>query len=634
MPDVHVQINIEEYGDSGTGAGIPFRKALSEIPEGVIGAESDGRLYGLEDPVYHSGQYRLLRLESDRVMELFWHSASHVLAQAVKRLFPHARLGIGPAIKDGFYYDFDFGEPISADELPRIEEEMMRIVEEDLPIKRSELSAEEAKAIFTKGNENYKLELIEGLSEQISTYLQGEFTDLCRGPHLPSTGLIKHFKLLSITGAYWRGDERNPMLQRIYGTAYPTAKLLRAHMQRLEEAKKRDHRLIGKQLGLFSFHYEAPGTAFWHEKGLVLFNIVQDYWREAHSRHGYVEVRTPIVLSRELWERSGHWDHYRNSMYVTVVDDVDFAVKPMNCPGTVLMYTERQFSYRDLPWRVAELGSIHRFEKSGTLHGLFRVRGFTMDDAHIFCTPGQLVDEVRGVINLVYEIYNRFGLTEVEVELSTRPADRIGTDEMWDRAERDLTKALKTSNIEFDVNEGEGAFYGPKIDFHIFDCLGRRWQCGTVQIDFNFPERFNLEYVGSDNESHRPVMIHRAILGSMERFIGILIEHYAGDFPLWLAPEQAVVAPITDKEHEASLKIHDRLISEGIRCRIDYRAEKIGRKIRDAELAKVPYMLIIGAREAESGQVSLRLRKQGDQGTLSVDDLIERMKAEISGQLS
>ncbi len=631
MPDVHVQIKIEEYGDFKTGTGIPLRKVLTDTPEGVIGAESDGRLYGLEDPVYYSGQYRLLRLESDRAMELFWHSASHVLAHAVKKLFPHARLGIGPAIKDGFYYDFDFGEPISADELPRIEKEMMRIVEEDLPIKRSELSAEEAKVLFTKDNETYKLELIEGLSEQISTYSQGEFTDLCRGPHLPSTGLIKHFKLLSITGAYWRGDERNPMLQRIYGTAYPTAKQMRNHMQKLEEAKKRDHRLIGRQLGLFSFHHEAPGTAFWHEKGLVLFNIVQDYWRETHRKHGYVEVRTPIVLSRELWERSGHWDHYRNNMYITTVDDVDFAVKPMNCPGTVLMYTERQFSYRDLPWRVAELGSIHRFEKSGTLHGLFRVRSFTMDDAHIFCTPGQLVDEVRGVISLVYEIYNRFGLTEIEVELSTRPTDRIGTDEMWDRAESDLTKALKASNIEFETNEGEGAFYGPKIDFHVFDCLDRRWQCGTIQIDFNFPQRFNLEYVGSDNESHRPVMIHRAILGSMERFIGILIEHYAGDFPLWLAPEQALITPITDKEHEASENVYNRLVSEGIRCRIDYRAEKIGRKIRDAELAKIPYMLIIGAREAENGQVSLRMRRQGDQGTLNLDDLIDRMKTEIRG---
>ncbi len=631
MSDISVKINIGDGEGFIVKHGTALREALPDIPEGVIGVESDGRLYGLEDPIDESGQYKLLRLGSDRAMELFWHSASHILAQAVKRLFPHVKLGIGPAIKGGFYYDFDFGEPISADELPRIEAEMAKIAEEDLPIKRAELSPDEAKNLFTKKKEKYKLELIEGLDERITTYSQGEFTDLCRGPHLPSTGLVRHFKLLSLTGAYWRGDERNPMLQRIYGTAYPTAKLLRAHMQRLEEAKKRDHRLIGRQMGLFSFHPEAPGTAFWHEKGLVLFNAVQDYWREAHLRHGYVEVRTPIVLSRELWERSGHWEHYRNNMYVTTVDDVDFAVKPMNCPGTVLMFTERQFSYRDLPWRVAELGMIHRFEKSGALHGLFRVRGFTMDDAHIFCTPEQLVDEVRGVIDLVYEVYARFGLTEVVVELSTRPADRIGTGEMWDRAEEALKKALKLSEIEYEVNEGEGAFYGPKIDFHVFDCLGRRWQCGTVQLDFNFPERFNLQYVGSDNESHQPVMIHRAILGSMERFIGILIEHYAGDFPLWLAPEQAVIAPITDNQHEAALKVYNDLKAEGFRCRVDYRAEKIGRKIRDAELLKIPYMIIIGAREAESGQVSLRLRKSGDQGTMSLDELRDRMKREIHG---
>ena len=630
MPEGMINISIATAGMEGVEPGTPLKDVLPNIPEDVIGALSEGRLYGLEDPVNKSGQFKLLELGSPESMQIFWHSASHVLAQAVKRLFPRVKLGIGPAIKDGFYYDFDFGdETVSSDDLPKIEAEMQKIVKADLPIRCEEQSSAAASEFFATEKADYKLELIEGIEEQISIYSQGEFVDLCRGPHLPSTGLIKHFKLLSLTGAYWRGDERNRMLQRIYGTAYPEAGQLKEHLLRLEEAKKRDHRLIGKQLGLFSFHPEAPGSVFWHEKGMILFNAVQDYWRETHSRHGYVEVSTPIVLSQELWERSGHWDHYHNNMYFTSQDDQQFALKPMNCPGTVMMFGERQWSYRELPWRAAELGIIHRYEKSGTLHGLFRVRGFTMDDAHIFCTEDQLVSEIRGVVDLVFEIYHRFGLRDIDVELSTRPKDRIGSDEMWDIAEQSLQDALGESDIEFEIREGEGAFYGPKIDFHITDCLDRQWQCGTVQIDFNFPERFDLEYVGSDNQMHRPVMIHRAILGSMERFIGILIEHYAGDFPLWLAPEQALILPITDSEIEASEKVQSRLHSEGIRCRIDSRSEKIGRKIRDSELAKIPYMLIIGAREAEKDQVSLRRRGQGDLGVVSVDELLERMKQEI-----
>ncbi|MDP8239281.1 MAG: threonine--tRNA ligase [Candidatus Hatepunaea meridiana] len=566
---------------------------------------------------------------SPQTLEIFWHSSAHLLAQAVKRLYPDVKLGIGPAIKNGFYYDFDFGETISSDELPKIEAEMKRIVEEDLSITRSELSPDEAKLFFAKENQDYKLELIEELDEQISVYSQGEFTDLCRGPHIASTGLIKHFKLLSLTGAYWRGDERNQMLQRIYGIAYPTPKQLKVHLMKLEEAKKRDHRIIGKQMDLFSFHPEAPGAPFWHPKGEILFHLIDDYMRKLLTRRGYGQISSPLIMTRDLWERSGHWDHYHNNMYFTTLDDRDYAVRPMNCPGAVLMYKERQWSYRDLPLRWAEMGIVHRYEKSGTLHGLFRVRHITQDDAHIFCTPDQIVDEVSAMIKLVFEVFEHFNLTDISMELSTRPKDRIGSDELWDNAEEALITALDQGHYDYDVNKGEGAFYGPKIDFHVVDALGRSWQCSTIQLDFNFPQRFDLEYIGSDNQPHHPVMLHRTILGAMERFIGILIEHYGGDFPLWLAPEQAVLLPITDKEHDAVRKTYDRLCAEGIRCRVDWRAEKIGRKIRDAELAKVPYMLIIGAREAENDQVSLRRRGEGNLGAMSVDILIERMKSEL-----
>jgi threonyl-tRNA synthetase len=629
MKKIVIDIAENAVGES-ISPGIALKDALSEIPDGVIGAELDGKLFGLEDPVFQSGEYNLLSLDSPQAMKLFWHSSSHLLAQAVKRLFPHAKLGIGPAIRDGFYYDFDFGEPISSDELPRIEAEMLKIVAENLSIKRSELTPDEANSFFEKEKQEYKLELIAGLEEQISLYSQGEFNDLCKGPHLPSTGLIKHFKLLAITGAYWRGDERNAMLQRIYGTAYPNAKLLKAHLQRLEEAKKRDHRLIGKQMDLFSFHPEAPGAPFWHPKGTVLIKLIDDYMRKLLVKRGYGEVSTPLIMTRDLWERSGHWDHYQNNMYFTTLEDRDYAIKPMNCPGAVLMYKNKQWSYRDLPTRWAEMGIVHRYEKSGTLHGLFRVRHITQDDAHIFCTPDQIVDEVGRMISLVFEVFNHFGLKDVSMELSTRPKDRIGSDEVWDRAEDALKTALKIGNHDFEVNPGEGAFYGPKIDFHVVDALGRTWQCSTIQLDFNFPERFDLEYIGADNQAHRPVMLHRTILGALERFTGILIEHYAGDFPLWLAPEQALVLPISEDQHEAAEIVYEKLINEGFRCRVDWRSEKIGRKIRDGELAKVPYMLIIGAKEAETNQVSVRRRKKGDQGLSGIDDLIEVMRTEIN----
>lgn len=630
MSDEYVEIEVVPDSEEGISAGTSLRDAIGEIPPGVLGAELDDTLFGLADPIFDSGSYRLIRKDSPRYVKILWHSTAHLLAQAVKRLYPRVKLGIGPAIKDGFYYDFDFGTPISADELPKIEAEMKKCAKENLRIVRQELSPQEAEEYFRVDGQDYKLELIGGIDEGISTYTQGEFTDLCRGPHIPSTKYIKHFKLLSVTGAYWRGDERNPMLQRIYGTAYPTADLLKDHLQRLEEAKKRDHRLIGKQLELFSFHPEAPGMPFWHEKGVIILNAVKDYWQRTHREHGYVEVNTPLILSQSLWERSGHWDHYHKNMFFISQEDQQFAVKPMNCPGTVLMYGERQWSYRELPWRAAELGIIHRYEKSGTLHGLMRVRGYTMDDAHIFCTSEQMVDEIAGVVNLVFEIYSHFGLTEVEVELSTRPLARIGTDEMWTEAENALASALKKVDVDYQVNEGEGAFYGPKIDFHILDCLNRSWQCGTVQLDFNFPDRFDLEYIGADNQPHRPVMIHRAILGSLERFVGIIIEHYAGDFPLWLSPEQAILLPITDKQGDFAADVQVRMRNAGFRCSLDSRSEKIGRKIRDSELKKIPYMLIIGEREVETGEVSLRRRGLGDLGSIKIDDLIVRMDKEIT----
>ncbi len=504
---------VVEGGDDGVQVGTPLRRVLGSMPDGVIGAEGEGRLLGLEDPVDRSGRYRLLTVDSPRGMEIFWHSAAHLLAHAVRRLYPRVKFGIGPAVRGGFYYDFDFGEPISADDLPEIEAQMRRIVEEDLPITRAELSREEAESLFRREDQPYKLELLDEIEGRVTVYSQGEFTDLCRGPHVPSTGMIRHFKLLALTGAYWRGDERNPMLQRIYGTAFPTAEQLAEHLRLREEAKKRDHRLIGKRLGLFSFFPEAPGAPFWHPKGAVLFDLVLNYMHDLLARRGYVEIKTPVVLSKELWERSGHWEHYHNNMYFTSQEDREYALKPMNCPGAVMMFKERQWSYRDLPQRWAEFGIVHRYEKSGTMHGLFRVRHITQDDAHVFCTPDQLVDEVRALVRLVFEVFGHFGMTDLMVELSTRPRDRIGDEAMWDRAEAALTEALQSDAVTFEINRGEGAFYGPKIDFHVTDCLGRTWQLSTIQVDFNFPERFELEYIGPDNRAHRPVMLHRAVLG-------------------------------------------------------------------------------------------------------------------------
>ncbi len=596
----------------------------------VLSARLNGALVDLSHPIQADAQLDFLTFENPEGRDVFLHSCAHLMAQAVRELFPAAQLGIGPALEDSFYYDIKLDSFLTPEDLERIEERMRDIARRDLPIQRLEMSREDAVRLFRDRGEELKVELLGEMEDRVSVYRQGDFVDLCRGPHLPRTGLIQHFKLLSLAGAYWRGDESRPMLQRIYGTAYPTAEALQEHLRRYEEAKQRDHRRLGKALDLFSFHPEAPGTPFWHPRGLVLYDQTVHYWRKIHAEHGYQEVRTPIVLSDSLWRRSGHYDHYRENMYFTRVEERDYAVKPMNCPGGLLIYKTYQFSYRDLPKRFAELGLVHRFEKSGELHGLIRVRAFTQDDAHIYCLPEQIESEVVNLIALVFEIYRTFGFDDVRVELSTQPEKSIGSDEIWRRSEAALEAALKKAGLAFELNPGEGAFYGPKIDFHIRDSLGRFWQCGTIQLDFSMPERFELEYIGADGGRHRPVMIHRAILGSLERFIGLLIEHYAGDFPLWLAPVQARILPITDKQHEYALKVQSSMAAEGLRVETDLRSEKIGYKIRQAELEKVPVMLVVGGREVEQAKVSLRLKGKGDQGSRSVAQVVREMKENIA----
>ncbi len=559
------------------------------------------------------------------------HTASHVLAQAVKHLRPDVKLAIGPAIDSGFYYDFDSPEPFTPDFLVQVEKEMKRIIKRNDRVERFELPRAEALELMR--NEPYKIELINDLhdGEIISFYRQGEFTDLCAGPHLPSTGKIKAFKLTSIAGAYWRGNEKNKMLQRIYGTAFPSKEELDAHLSRIEEAKKRDHRRLGRQLDLFDVLEEGPGFPFFYPKGMILRNNLEDYWRQIHRQNGYEEIRTPIMLNRELWERSGHWEHYRESMYTTVIDETNFGIKPMNCPGGMLAYKRRSWSYRDLPMRTGELGLVHRHELSGTLHGLMRVRCFTQDDAHIFMTPEQIRDEIKGVYRLIDEVYKVFGF-DYHVELSTRPENSIGTNEMWELATDGLRGALDDLGVEYVVNEGDGAFYGPKIDFHLEDCLGRTWQCGTIQLDMNLPERFDLTYIGADGEKHRPVMIHRVVFGSIERFIGILTEHFGGAFPLWLAPVQAKILTITDRADAAAKALHAQLEYAGIRAETDLRNEKIGFKIREALLQKIPYMLILGDKEIESGVVAVRTRDGKELGAVSTDVLIARLREEVSSK--
>ena len=621
--------SVKEYAEAKSVIEI-----AADISEGLARAatagEIDGEIVDLRTPVEKDCQLNILTFNDDKGKGAFRHTASHIMAQAIKRLYPETKLAIGPSVADGFYYDVDRETPFTAEDLEKIEKEMKKIVKENLPLTRSEKPRNEAIEYFKEKDEPYKVELIEDLPEDavISFYSQGEFTDLCAGPHLMSTKLVKAFKLTSLAGAYWRGDEHNKMLQRIYGTAFPKKAELEEYLIMIEEAKKRDHRKLGKELGLFMMREEGPGFPFFLPNGMVLKNTLLDYWREIHRRAGYVEINTPIMLSRHLWETSGHWDHYKENMYTTVIDEEDFAIKPMNCPGGILVYESEPRSYRDLPLRMGELGLVHRHEKSGQLHGLMRVRCFTQDDAHIFMTPEHIKDEIKGVVKLIDEVYSLFGF-KYHVELSTRPEDSMGSDKDWNMATDALRSALDDIGLSYIVNEGDGAFYGPKIDFHLEDSIGRTWQCGTIQLDFQLPLRFNLEYTGADGEKHRPIMIHRVVFGSIERFIGILIEHFAGAFPTWLAPVQVKVLPISDKYMEYGMKVLDALKEEGIRAEIDTRAEKIGYKIREAQMKKIPYMLVVGAKEEEEEKVSVRSRFAGDEGQCMLDEFIGKIAEEI-----
>ena len=613
---------------------IDIAKDISEgLARVATAGEVDGEVVDLRTVIDKDCELNILTFNDEKGKGAFRHTTSHIMAQAIKRLYPDTKLAIGPSIEGGFYYDIDRETPLVAEDLEKIEAEMKKIVKEDLPIKQYTMPRAEAIAYFKEKDEPYKVELIEDLPEDsvISFYSQGEFTDLCAGPHLMSTKPVKAFKLTSLAGAYWRGSEKNKMLQRVYGTSYPKKAELEEYLHMMEEAKKRDHRKLGKELGLFMMREEGPGFPFFLPKGMELKNQLLDYWREIHKKAGYVEISTPIMLSRHLWETSGHWDHYKDNMYTTVIDDEDFAIKPMNCPGGILVYESEPRSYRDLPLRMGELGLVHRHEKSGQLHGLMRVRCFTQDDAHIFMTPEQVRDEIKGVVKLINEVYSLFGF-KYHVELSTRPEDSMGSDEDWDMATEALRGALDDLGLPYVVNEGDGAFYGPKIDFHLEDSIGRTWQCGTIQLDFQLPLRFNLEYTGADGEKHRPIMIHRVIFGSIERFIGILIEHFAGAFPTWLAPVQVKVLPISDKYMDYAQKVLDELNNSGVRAEIDTRAEKIGYKIREAQMKKIPYMLVVGAKEEEDGLVSVRSRFEGDEGQKTLADFLAAIKMEIQAK--
>ena len=624
---------IRQY-EAGTTA-LDVAKALgSGLYKAACACKINGEPCDLRTALPDGCELAILTFDDAEGKHAFWHTASHIMAQAVKRLYPDVKLTIGPAIENGFYYDFDAGEPLTPETLEKIEAEMKQIVKEALPLERFELSPNEAVKLMEAKNEPYKVELIgehAGKGEPISFYRQGEFTELCAGPHLPDTGRVKAFKLTSCTGAYWRGDAKNQMLQRIYGTAFPKQAALDEYLARMEEAKKRDHRKLGKELELFTIMEEGPGFPFFLPKGMVLKNLLIDYWREIHREAGYQEISTPMILSRSLWERSGHWAHYKENMYTTVIDEEDYAIKPMNCPGGMLVYKTKPRSYRDLPLRVGELGLVHRHELSGALHGLMRVRCFTQDDAHIFMTPDQIKEEIKGVVALIDKVYGTFGFP-YKIELSTMPEDHMGELADWERATDALRGAITELGYAYEVNEGDGAFYGPKLDFHLQDCLGRTWQCGTIQLDFQLPERFELEYTGADGQKHRPIMIHRVVFGSIERFIGILIEHFAGAFPLWLAPEQVRILPISERHHEKAREIYQQLFNAGMRVEIDERSEKIGYKIREAQLHKIPYMLIIGDKEAESGTVSVRRRGEGDLGAVKTEAFLATALAEITAK--
>ncbi len=619
----------KEY--SGSMSVLDIAKDISEgLARVACAGEVDGEVVDLRTVIDRDCSLSILTFDDEGGRGALRHTASHILAQAIKRLYPDAKLAIGPSIADGFYYDIDKEVPLTSDDLEKVEAEMKKIVKENLPIERFELPRAEAIALMKEKDEPYKVELIEDLPEDavISFYRQGEFTDLCAGPHLMSTKPVKAFKLTSLAGAYWRGSEKNKMLQRVYGTAFTKKADLDEHLAMIEEAKKRDHRKLGKELGLFMMCEEGPGFPFFLPKGMVLKNTLMEYWREIHQKAGYQEISTPIILNRRLWETSGHWDHYKENMYTTEIDGEEYAVKPMNCPGGVLVYRSEPRSYRDLPLRLGEVGLVHRHEKSGQLHGLMRVRCFNQDDAHIFMTQDQIKDEIKGVANLIDEVYRLFGF-KYHVELSTRPEDSMGSDEDWEIATEALRSALDELGLEYVVNEGDGAFYGPKIDFHLEDSIGRTWQCGTIQLDFQLPLRFELEYTGADGEKHRPIMIHRVAFGSIERFIGILIEHFAGAFPTWLAPVQVKVLPISDKYADYAKKVYEELQAAGIRVEMDTRSEKIGYKIREAQGQKIPYMLIAGAKEEEEGTVSVRSRFKGDEGSRTLEAFISDIKEEI-----
>ena len=633
MVKIQLRDDIREYENGVT----PYQIAES-ISAGLArvacAAKIDGKGCDLRTPIENDCAVEILTFDDPYGKKAFWHSTSHVLAQAVKRLFPDVKLTIGPAIDEGFYYDFDSEEPFTPDVLEKLEAEMKKIVKENEKIERFTLPREEAIAFMKERNEPYKVELIEDLpeGEVISFYRQGEFVDLCAGPHLMSTSIIKAFKLTQCNSAYWRGDAKNKTLQRVYGISYTKKDELEAYLTRIEEAKKRDHRKLGKELGLFALLDEGPGFPFFLPKGMVLRNTLLEYWREVHKRYGYVEISTPMILNRALWERSGHWDHYKENMYTTVIDDTDFAIKPMNCPGGMLVYKLEPHSYRDLPLRMAELGLVHRHELSGALHGLFRVRCFTQDDAHIFMTWDQMKDEIENVVRLFDEVYSVFGLS-YQIEVSTMPEDHIGDVKDWDFATETLEAAIKEMGKDYVINEGDGAFYGPKLDFHLADSLGRTWQCGTIQLDMQLPERFELEYTGADNEKHRPVMIHRVVLGSVERFIGVITEHFAGAFPLWLSPVQVSVIPISNAFNDYAQEVRDRLDAAGIRVEADLRNETMKLKIREAQLQKTPYMLVVGEREQNENAASVRNRKGENLGAMSVDEVIAKLRREIDDKV-
>ena len=622
--------SVKEYDTSVSAADVTKEISMG-LYRNACSCKINGEVKDLRTVIDGDCTFEVLTFDDEDGRKTFNHTASHIMAQAVKRLYPDVKLTIGPAIDNGFYYDFDAPEAFTPENLDAIEKEMKNIVKEGLEIEKFELSPDDAIRLMEEKGEPYKVELINEHAqkgEPISFYKQGEFTELCAGPHLMDMKAVKAFKLTNCTGAYWRGDAKNKMLCRVYGTAFPKASMLEEHIQMLEEAKKRDHRKIGKELELFTIMEEGPGFPFFLPKGMTLKNTLVDYWREIHKKAGYLEIQTPIILNRALWERSGHWEHYKENMYTTVIDDEDFAIKPMNCPGGMLVYKTKMHSYKDLPLRMGELGIVHRHELSGALHGLMRVRNFTQDDAHIFMTREQIKDEIKGVVKLIDSVYSTFGF-KYHIELSTQPEDSMGAKEDWDIATDALRDAITELGYDYEVNEGDGAFYGPKLDFHLTDCLGRTWQCGTIQLDFQLPERFELEYVGSDGEKHRPIMIHRVVFGSIERFIGILTEHFAGAFPVWLAPVQVKLLPIADRHLDYLCEVKKALEAKGIRCEIDDRSEKIGFKIRSAQLEKVPYMLLAGDKDIENGTISVRSRKNGDEGAATLDEFLARILEEV-----